>query len=135
MNYIFIVLSFFFVFNLSLAQNCNDLRGKWQNQNGSILHITEVSGQSQLSGNYLSHEGTDAVAFPLVGWIQSKNERRPISFTVHWKENKTLTAWTGYCDASDTTIYTLWHHINPETEFEYERWSTQASEFVPLKNE
>ncbi len=135
MRLFLVLIAHFFILLQLNAQTCHQLEGRWQNRKGSILSIESLSSSGRITGSYLSHEGTDAVPFPLIGWAQKDTTLRPVSFTVHWKENGTLTSWTGYCDARDTVIYTLWHHIDPTRELIYQRWSTQASEFMPYPQE
>lgn len=133
MKYFLSILGLFISVHFLTAQSCSDLVGLWQNEHGSILEITAVTSEKVVKGRYLSHEGTEPRTFPLLGWVQKKNLKRPISFTVHWEENGTLTSWTGYCNASDTTIYTMWYLINPYTEYDYQHWSSNASQFTPYK--
>lgn len=119
-----------------LSQNCLQPAGKWVNENGSILEINSIDTLGMINGNYLSHEGTEGQQFPLCGWWHrgSREADDPaISFTVYWKPYATITSWTGYCDLKENAIRTLWHHIDPAAEYDFQKWSAQASVFKALK--
>lgn len=111
------------------AQNCAQPYGKWVNENGSVLEITERSEQGLLQGTYQSHEGTEGQEFTVLGWWP-QGDTVAVSFSVYWKAYGTITSWTGMC--RDKEVEVLWHHVDPEPRFDFQQWSTQRSRFRPL---
>lgn len=137
----FIISLFTFILFLNstngpLAQDCLQPVGKWVNENGSVLQIDSIDPSGMIKGLYRSHEGTEGQHFPLTGWWhkgRAEANDPAVSFTVYWKPYATITSWTGYCDLKEGVIRTLWHHIDPDAEYDFQKWSSQASVFKAFK--
>ena len=113
------------------AQSCQSLAGQWINQDSSILEFTTDDGV--LQGFYQSNASDDARRFPLHGVINSAGEMVTLAFMVSWYEYGSITSWTGYCiDGEEPEIHTMWHLVRPYVTYDWERFVTNTSTFVPL---
>jgi hypothetical protein len=122
--------------NIALAQDCNDLRGEWINELGSVLVIDELSEDHQIIGEYKSSTGVDGKVFPLLGWVNnSDGEVVSLSFSVRWEGYTSITSWTGSCDTTDEgpRIKVLWHLVRPHQEHAWERIISNSSLFKPIR--
>ena len=85
--------------------------GDWYNQIGSTLHILNVNSNGLLTGHYRSPLGTKGEKFQLHGVLNcspSSCERNldiVISFTVRWDKYGTITAWTGFLENKENTLF------------------------------
>lgn len=120
----------------SLFAQAQDLEGHWQNELGSVLVIDSLDADGALYGSYRSSSGTDGRVFPLIGhWNKkSSDESYAISFTVHWKDYGSITAWSGYTDEDENgpIIKTLWHLVRPGAGEPWERIIANSSTFRRL---
>ena len=124
-----------FISTVIHSQNCSNPMGEWRNQNGSVLTIDSITQSGLIIGKYRSHEGTEGQAFPVTGWWSIQDtikQKTAVSVTVYWKPYQTITSWTGYCQSDENSIHTLWHHIDTDTRFDFQEWSTQASVFKAM---
>ena len=127
---IFWLVTFALCSSLS-AQDCLQPFGKWVNDNGSVLEVSERNDRAQILGNYRSHEGTEGQGFEVLGWWPV-GDTVAVSFSVYWSPYGTLTSWTGMCKEGQLEV--LWHHVDPKPRFDFQQWSTQRSIFLPLSD-
>lgn len=81
----------------------NELVGDWKNGLNSTLHIEAIDpATGKIDGSYISPQGTNGTAFPLVGWVNTKANRQGafpvvvISWTVRFGTAGSITGWTGF---------------------------------------
>ena len=114
--------------------SCEELSGRWMNENGSVLEIDSVTSEGRLQGRYHSSTGVDGRVFDLQGWVNRQDEGvAAIAWTVRWTGYASITSWTGSCDVVDQSprIKTLWHLVRPDQEFDWERIIANGSTFRP----
>ncbi|CAG8637374.1 4360_t:CDS:2, partial [Ambispora leptoticha] len=127
------------------AQNCTDLRGKWENQLKSTLNIQSVNQSTgALTGTYISPSGGGSTEYPMVGWVNSRPKPNGtqshvpvLAFAVRWGEIGSITAWTGYCEEKSVgpTLTTLWHLARPVSEYSWDHVLTNSDEFMSTSDE
>lgn len=127
--------------------NCENLRGVWENQIGSVMDIITVDPiGGAITGRYVSPQGGGPAFRQLIGWNNGApvNESDPcslvqndnvkvITFTVSWGDLGSITAWTGTCRVENgiPTIHTLWHLVRPNTEFVWDHIHAGSDTFIP----
>jgi hypothetical protein len=70
----------------------------------------------------------------MVGWNNTGGGIPILTFTVHWEQYGSLTAWAGYCEEKSTNapiITTLWHYVRSKSEFEWDHIITNSDVFKP----
>ena len=129
---------------------CTTPVGTWQNDMGSILVIESLDAETgMLAGEYKSASGTDAVGYPLIGWLNDAtvspdnpckdckgDHAVAYSFTVRWGEIGSITAWTGTCAVVDnkSTLKTSWNLVRPNSSYSWDHTVTGSATFTPLAN-
>ncbi|MFK8018678.1 MAG: avidin/streptavidin family protein [Pseudomonadales bacterium] len=121
------------------APSCEDVKGAWVNQIGSLLTISKVTSEGRLSGTYRSSSGTDGESFPLIGWTnhapakQNTDNARVVSFSVNWGSNGSVTSWSGVCAVKKgtPTISTLWHLTRSNSQYDWDHTHTNKAVFTP----
>ncbi|MEM7051795.1 MAG: avidin/streptavidin family protein [Acidobacteriota bacterium] len=120
--------------------DCERLAGEWVNELDSVLAIDSIDSTSgRIEGRYISSTSTDGRTFPMIGWSNDRepeaegHHARVVTFTVHWGDYGSLTAWTGYCFADDgrPTLRTNWNLVRPNSEFRWDHIHSDSSVFVP----
>jgi hypothetical protein len=97
-----------------------NMLGVWQNELGSTMTATNVSGQT-FSGTYSSavSEGGGSVTGPVAGTVSGD----AVGFTVNWSSAfSSVTSWSGVLLTSGDglVIYSLWQMANtPESEEDF----------------
>ena len=130
---------FCFVSTTMFSQDCQNLKGEWKNELGSVLIIDDIYQTGKLAGRYASSTGVDGKNFPLSGWINTSEDHPDevnISFTVQWVGYGSITSWTGYCMENEDgpAIKTIWNLVRSGKEFDWERIITNSSTFKSLRN-
>lgn len=128
-------LGFLVLTSSVFGQTCQDIKGSWANELGSILVIDSVQNDGKILGRYASSTGVDGKVFELQGWVNNMDSFSPtISFTVRWNDYGSITSWTGYCQDHDGEPYikTLWHLVRPPQTYEWERIIVNTSTFRPI---
>ena len=128
-----ITLFFFLAFNGLMAQSCDSLVGNWINQDSSLLIIhDELDGR--IAGLYQSVASNDRTVYPCIGMVNRSDTTTAIAFHVSWSGYGSITGWTGYCreKLGIPTITTAWHLVRPSSNYEWNRFTTNVSTFVPL---
>lgn len=134
MRFLFPLLLLQLNLNIAIAQDCNDLKGEWVNELGSVLVINDISDDHQIIGEYRSSTGVDGEVFPLLGWVNNtEGQVVSIAFSVRWEGYGSITSWTGSCDSDEEgpRMKVLWHLARPDQEFEWERVIVNSSVFRP----
>ena len=96
----FLITTICLITTLVISQDCQNLKGQWINELGSVVKIDEVLEDGRIIGKYASSTGVDGKIFPLSGWINQSQEHPEeiiISFMVRWEGYGSITSWTGYC--------------------------------------
>jgi len=127
----------FFLFGVCLqghSQSCNQLKGEWINELGSVLQIDSIQMNGSITGVYKSSTGVDGKVFALQGWVNSSEEQPDeinIAFSVRWQGYGSITSWTGYCHTheGEDQIKTIWHLVRSGKEFDWERIISNSSTF------
>lgn len=123
---------------------CDNMKGIWKNELGSILQISKVSDAGLISGeyrNYVSNNITP-IKVPITGWVNQANDGSNIapviSFAASWgRKAGSITSWTGYCtknDAEQDSITTIWNLVKSNTDVEWGRIITNSNTFLPLSS-
>ncbi|MGH0131200.1 UNVERIFIED_CONTAM: hypothetical protein FKN15_002993 [Acipenser sinensis] len=97
--------------------NCNeikcDLKGKWKNELGSNMTISETDKNGYFIGSYLTavttHTDVEIKKSPISGVIRPSSQ--PIfAFHVKWTFSDSITTFTGQCfvDSSGERLETMW---------------------------
>ena len=137
------ILSLVVLLAIVTPSSCaQDVIGEWQNELGSVLQIDSIGSDGVLNGIYLSSSGVDGRKFPLIGYINKKEDGQglAIAFMVHWGDYGSITSWSGYYerDKDGPLIKTLWHLVRPH---EDESWNALlpihplSERDLPLLNE
>ena len=129
---------------------CTAPVGTWQNNMGSILVIESLDAATgMLEGKYKSASGTDAVGYPLIGWLNDAtvspdnpckdckgDHATAYAFTVRWGDIGSITAWTGTCAVVDgqPTLTTGWDLVRPNSSYSWDHTVTGNATFVPMNN-
>ena len=98
-----------------------NILGRWHNQLGSVLTISELSRDGFLKGGYKSHVGTKGEYFKVNGVVNyqdlhtSRNRDLVISFMVKWGSYGSVTSWVGYFEEVNGVLYlkTKWNLVSP----------------------
>ena len=114
---------------------------------GSVLVIESIDPKTgMLSGQYKSASGTDAVGYPLIGWMNDAtvapdnpckdckgDHAVAYAFTVRWGDIGSITAWTGTCAVVDgqPTLSTNWNLVRPNSSYSWDHTVTGSATFVP----
>ncbi|WP_082064844.1 avidin/streptavidin family protein [Xanthomonas sp. MUS 060] len=124
------------------APTCTNPVGKWKNELGSTLIVSEFDAPSgKISGNYISPSGTTGATYPMVGWINNapaskSNNRTVFTFSVRWGSYGSVTAWTGTCidgtSYKPAVITTLWHLARGSSDYSWDHVLTNSDGFVAL---
>ena len=131
------ILGLLLLTSVLFGQTCQNFKGSWANELGSLLVIDSVQNNGKILGRYASSTGVDGKVFELQGWVNHVDSISPtLSFTVSWNDYGSITSWTGYCLVRDGKPYikTLWHLVRPTQTYEWERMIANTSTFTPLKN-
>ena len=98
-------------FGAAYAQTRKLAPGSWTNELGSVLTITNVSSNGQLSGTYVTNVGCDAgKPQPLTGWYyDGGNGGGAVTFSVIWQGCSSVASWLGQYDDNTQKFQTLWH--------------------------
>ena len=135
MKHIFLSFIILIITHHLNAQNCDDISGHWVNQGGSLLSIDSVDVTGMIFGSYASSTAVDGQIFRLTGWYNNAVEDidPTLGFTVNWDTFGSVTSWTGYCKESEVgpVIVTMWHYVNSNTSFEWQRVVANKSVFKP----
>jgi hypothetical protein len=98
--------------NTAFAQSLSP--GSWKNELGSVLTITSVGSNGQLTGTYTTGVGCDAgQAQPVTGWYYDGGTGGggAISFSVTWLGCSSVASWSGQYDSKTQNFQTLWHLV------------------------
>ncbi|XP_064260096.1 avidin-related protein 7-like isoform X2 [Passer domesticus] len=86
--------------SLQGTQQCK-LTGKWKNDLGSNMTISEINGDGDFNGTYFTATSASPGPIkesPLVGSQQLPYASQPtFGFTVHWSFSNTITVFMGQC--------------------------------------
>lgn len=122
------------------SPTCENPVGVWHNQLKSTLTITSMDKKTgQIAGTYVSPSGTAGEKHALVGWVNSAKPQAKgdnvhvIAFSVQWGTYGTVTSWSGYCSTKNgaPTITTIWHLVQPNSEFAWGHILTESDTFTP----
>lgn len=99
---------------LGAAQAQNETRfaagQSWVNEDGTVLAITAVGANGQVSGTMTSQVGCGAKkAQPLTGWYYAAGAGGALSFTVNWEGCNSVTTWTAQYSNATGTFRALWY--------------------------
>ncbi|XP_030048635.1 avidin [Microcaecilia unicolor] len=75
------------------------LTGRWQNELGSNMTISQVDGKGFFTGVYMTQvslTNRTIIESPLTGAQQLRDEPT-VGFSVNWKFAASVTSWTGQC--------------------------------------
>lgn len=82
----------------------------WVNEDGTVLAITAVGANGQLSGTMTSQAGCGAKkAQPMTGWYYAAGAGGALSFTVNWEGCNSVTTWTAQYSNATGAFRALWH--------------------------
>jgi Avidin family len=118
----------------SIQKAAAALKGVWINELGSTLNITNIYGRTlQIKGNYRSPSGTLGSQYPLNGvfnvspMVSGKHNAVVVSFTVHWGDIGSVTAWNGFYSADGSgQIIGQWLLVRPVTNYVWDHiWTGQ----------
>ena len=111
---------------------CNDIKGTWRNELGSLLVITKVNSGA-IAGTYANYA---ALGSPvnLVGWVNTTggtNYEKVVSFSVNWGSYGSVTSWSGTC--SSNTIKTIWNLARTTSNQVWSHIVTNSDTFTPIE--
>ena len=82
----------------------------WVNEDGSVLAITNVGANGQLTGTMTSQVGCGAKkAQPVTGWYYAAGAGGALSFTVNWEGCNSVKTWAAQYSNATGAFRALWH--------------------------
>ncbi|HCX26988.1 MAG TPA: autotransporter [Cellvibrionales bacterium] len=120
---------------------CQNLKGQWFNELGSTLIISNIKGNGQLSGHFVSSDQAGGETFVVMGWV---NDASPlegldhitaVTFAVNWDEYGSLSSWAGGCAIKDgiPTLSMIWNLVLANAQFEWDHMISNSDTFRPKK--
>jgi hypothetical protein len=84
--------------------------GSWANEDGSVLTITSVAANGQLTGTFTTQVGCGAKQpQPVTGWYYGAGAGGALSFSVVWVGCSSVTTWAGQYSNATGRFVALWH--------------------------
>ncbi|HWK96143.1 MAG TPA: avidin/streptavidin family protein [Pseudolabrys sp.] len=82
----------------------------WVNEDGTVLAITAVGANGQLTGTVTTQSGCGAKkAQPMTGWYYGAGAGGALAFTANWEGCNSVTSWTAQYSNATGAFRALWH--------------------------
>lgn len=82
----------------------------WINEDGSILAISAVGPNGQLTGTFTTTAGCGAKqGHPVTGWYYAGATGGAVTFAVTWTGCNSVTSWSGQFNNATSSFHVLWH--------------------------
>jgi len=99
--------------NVALAQAAETKLAaglSWVNEDGTVLAITAVGANGQLTGTVTTQSGCGAKkAQPMTGWYYPAGAGGALAFTANWEGCNSVTSWTAQYSNATGAFRALWH--------------------------
>jgi len=81
----------------------------WVNEDGSVLTISAVAPNGQLTGTLTTQTGCGAKkAHPLTGWYFAAGAGGALTFAVNWEGCNSVTSWSAQYSNATGSFRALW---------------------------
>ena len=123
----------------STKTSCKHLKGKWVNELGSTLIISNIKEDGRLSGRFISPLQAGAEEFLVIGWAndlpppENLHHFTAITFAVNWGVYGSLSSWSGGCAVRDgvATMSMIWNLVLANAQFEWDHILSNSDSFTP----
>ena len=79
-------------------------------EDGTVLAITAVAPNGQLTGTVTTQAGCDAKKpQPMTGWFYADGAGGALAFSVNWENCKSVTTWSAQYSSATGSFRALWH--------------------------
>lgn len=132
------LLVLFSLSSITFAQDCNDVKGVWQDEKGVSISIEKLedgffSGYLQLSPNI------DTFKYQIAGVVNKKKSDESndsaIAFSVNWAFLGSVSSYAGVCESQNNSavMKLLVHQVKASAHAKNERISTDFTSFHAKK--
>lgn len=120
--------------------SCENIKGRWLNELGSTLIISELKKDGSLAGQFISPRENGAEQFQVIGWFNNTRAvtdlhfMPALTFSINWGVYGSVSAWSGGCTLKNgvPTLVMIMNLALVNAQYEWDHMITGSDRFTPL---